>query len=200
MEDPVRKARFVLGASSPSAFPDWHLPEVAFAGRSNVGNSSALKLLTGGRTKVRVSKNPGRTTEINFFELALTEDRNLGFVDLPGYGYASVPKALREHWGHLVRRYFETRDQLRLTILLCDLRRGPESEEEGLAAWLDELDIPWLLVLTKADKISKNQRKPMAWKAAKALGLTGASPVIFSAKDSLGLEQLWKRILKASFG
>ncbi len=200
MENLVRRARFVLGAASAKAFPDWDLPEVAFAGRSNVGKSSALKVLTGGKTKVRVSKNPGRTTEINFFELGLTDDRTLSFVDLPGYGYASVPRAMREHWGTLVRGYFENRKRLALTILLCDLRRGPESEEEGLVAWLEELDIPWLLLLTKADKISKSQRKPMAWKAAKALDLTGSSPILFSAKDGFGIEQLWRKILQASFG
>ncbi len=200
MENHVKNARFTLGAASVSAFPDWERPEVAFAGRSNVGKSSALKLLTGGKTKVRVSKQPGRTTEVNFFEIDLPGDRHISFVDLPGYGYASVPRAMREHWGRLVRAYFEQRENLKLTILLCDLRRGPEEEEENLAAWLEELDIPWVLVLTKADKISKNKRKPMAWQAAKALGLKPNAAILFSAKEGFGLESLWRRIERACFG
>ncbi len=192
----IVKARFVVGASRPEAFPAWDLPEVAFAGRSNVGKSSALKLLTAGQCQVRVSKTPGRTREINFFEITLAKGRRLSFVDLPGYGFAAVAPALQERWARLVEAYLEARPNLKLLVLLCDLRRGPEEEERSLVAWLEQLGIAWRLVCTKADKLPKSKRLPAAQRAAERLGV--GRPILFSGRTGLGRDELWAAILRAT--
>jgi len=193
----VRTAQFVVGASSAKAFPDWDLPEVAFAGRSNVGKSSALKALTGGKCAVRVSKTPGRTREINVFELDLVGRLPIAFIDLPGYGYASVPLRMRAQWGPLVRSYMEGRDNLKAVVLLCDARRGPEDEELGLVEWLEERSIDWICVCTKSDKLAKSKVKPAVWQAARTLGIAGSRAVAFSAKSGVGVDDLWRRILRS---
>lgn len=192
----VRKAQFVVGASGAKAFPVWDLPEVAFAGRSNVGKSSALKALTGGKCSVRVSKTPGRTREINVFELDLVDRPSVAFVDLPGYGYASVPLKMRAQWGPLVRSYLEDRANLKAVVLLCDVRRGPEDEELGLVEWLDERSIDWIAVCTKSDKLAKSKVKPAVWQAARALGIPASRAVAFSAKTGFGVDEVWRRILR----
>ncbi len=192
----VSKARFVVGAARPEAFPNWDLPEVAFAGRSNVGKSSALKLLTAGRCAVRVSKTPGRTREINFFELTLVGGRRLSFVDLPGYGFAAVAPALQRHWARLVEAYLSNRPNLKLLVLLCDLRRGPEEEEDSLVEWLEQLGVAWRLLCTKADKLPKNKRVPAAQRAAGRLG--AKRPILFSGRTGLGRDELWAAILRAT--
>jgi GTP-binding protein len=193
----VHKARFVKGVTGSGRYPDWNLPEIAFAGRSNVGKSSALQVLLQGRCKVRISKTPGRTRELNFFQTHLevnaidqhlptplhplppqtadapdaenTAHTTLAMVDLPGYGYAKVPLWKRSDWGPLVEAYLENRSNLCGVVLLCDLRRGPEAEEHGLVEYLAAVGLPICLVLTKSDKLSKNRRKPAAYEARKKL-------------------------------
>lgn len=191
----VRRARFVKAAATPDAFPTWDLPEIAFAGRSNVGKSSALKLLTAGHCTVRVSRTPGRTREINFFEVELDAGRTLSFVDLPGYGYAAVSRSLQRKWAQLAEAYLSKRPNLRLFLLLCDVRRGPEAEEEQLVEWLDQLSVPWKLVCTKADKLPKSRRLPAAQRAAERLGVK--RPILFSGRTGIGKEDLWRAILQS---
>ena len=126
----VSGARFVIGAAQASQFPDWQLPEIAFGGRSNVGKSSLLRVLAGSRRLVRVSRTPGRTREVNFFELKLAREP-CAFVDLPGYGYAKVPGAMRSRWGQTLEDYFNYRPQLAALVLLVDARRGPTGRPCG---------------------------------------------------------------------
>ena len=165
-----REARFLAGASTAAAFPRDTLPEIAFAGRSNVGKSSLVNALTGRRTLARTSNTPGRTRQINFFDL----DTRLMLVDLPGYGYAEAPKIEVRHWTALLRRYLETRTALRSVCLLIDSRHGIKDVDYPLMLMLDDAGVSYQIVLTKTDKlgagelalIAERTRAEMAARAA----------------------------------
>ncbi len=175
----ISDASFVKGAAKSTQFPDWDLPEIAFGGRSNVGKSSLLRVLAGSRRLVRVSRTPGRTQEVNFFRLRI-DATECGFVDLPGYGYAKVPKKIKLLWGRVVEHYFAERAQLAALVLLIDSRRGPKQAELELFAYLKDLDRPCLPVYTKIDKLPKTKLDTHLWRAHKALGASG-KPLGFSA-------------------
>ena len=145
----ARPCRFLAGAASAAGLPGASLPEIAFAGRSNVGKSSLVNALTGRRSLARTSDTPGRTRQINFFEL----DGRLMLVDLPGYGYAAASKRLVEEWTRLVRHYLGTSPRLRRVCLLIDARHGVKEIDRPLMAMLDELAVSYQIVLTKADKL-----------------------------------------------
>ena len=165
-----REARFLAGASTAAAFPRDTLPEIAFAGRSNVGKSSLVNALTGRRTLARTSNTPGRTRQINFFDL----DTRLMLVDLPGYGYAEAPKIEVRRWTALLRRYLETRTALRSVCLLIDSRHGIKDVDYPLMLMLDNAGVSYQIVLTKTDKlgagelalIAERTRAEMAARAA----------------------------------
>ena len=142
------EARFIAGAPSPSALPPEGLPEIAFVGRSNVGKSSLVNALTGRRTLARISNTPGRTRQINFFDLG----GRLMLVDLPGYGYAEAPKSAVKSWTSLVRHYLQIRAALRRVCLLIDSRHGIKEADLPLMRMLDEAGVSYQIVLTKADK------------------------------------------------
>ena len=144
----AREARFVAGASEPSMLPVDGLPEIAFAGRSNVGKSSLVNALTGRRMLARTSNTPGRTRQINFFDLG----GRLMLVDLPGYGYADAPKTAIKGWTGLVRRYLRTRAALRRVCLLLDSRHGIKEVDRPLMDMLDDSGVSYQIVLTKTDK------------------------------------------------
>jgi GTP-binding protein len=188
----ISGATFVKGAAKSTQFPDWDLPEIAFGGRSNVGKSSLLRVLAGSRRLVRVSRTPGRTREVNFFRLRL-DNTDCGFVDLPGYGYAKVPKQIKQLWGRVVERYFAERAQLAALVLLIDSRRGPEVAELELYAYLKDLDRPCLPVYTKTDKLPKTKRDTLLWRSHKALGASG-KPVGFSALTGEGKEDVLAKL------
>jgi len=139
---------------SVDRMPAEDLPEVAFAGRSNVGKSSCINTLLNRRKLARVSQSPGRTRLLNVF----TIDGAVRFVDLPGYGFARAPKRVRESWGPMVEGYLRRRRSLVLLVLLLDLRREPSPEDRQLASWLAARRLPVLVVLTKSDKVGRNQR------------------------------------------
>jgi len=153
-------------AAKPNEYPDDGLPEIAFAGRSNVGKSSLINALLGRRRFARTSNTPGRTQRLHFYRVA---DRYY-LVDLPGYGFAKVPMAVKRAWGPMVRTYLGTRGPLAGVIQVVDLRHPPSREDGQLAAWLTEYRIRHWVVATKADKISRGQRA--AHLAAIAKGLT----------------------------
>ncbi|HEX3411014.1 MAG TPA: ribosome biogenesis GTP-binding protein YihA/YsxC [Stellaceae bacterium] len=142
------EARFIAGAPSPSALPPEGLPEIAFVGRSNVGKSSLVNALTGRRTLARISNTPGRTRQINFFDLG----GRLMLVDLPGYGYAEAPKSAVKSWTSLVQYYFRNRAALRRVCLLIDSRHGIKEVDRPLMRILDDAGMSYQIVLTKADK------------------------------------------------
>ena len=147
------EARFIAGAPSPSALPPEGLPEIAFVGRSNVGKSSLVNALTGRRTLARISNTPGRTRQINFFDLG----GRLMLVDLPGYGYAEAPKSAVKSWTSLVRYYLQTRAALRRVCLLIDSRHGIKEVDRPLMRMLDDAGVSYQVVLTKADKVGKGE-------------------------------------------
>jgi GTP-binding protein len=151
----VHKARFLAGAADPAHIPKLSYPEIAFAGRSNVGKSSLLNRLVGQRKLARVSKTPGRTQQINFFLI----DERLVFVDLPGYGFARVPAHVQQEWKHLVETYVSTRRKLRAVAVIVDLRRGVEADDAQLLAYLHAHGIRAILVATKADKLAYGARQ-----------------------------------------
>ncbi|MCX8072027.1 MAG: ribosome biogenesis GTP-binding protein YihA/YsxC [Candidatus Binatia bacterium] len=189
----LHQARFLVGAASPSQFPRFAYPEVAFVGRSNAGKSSLLNRLLGGRRGIaRVSKTPGRTQQINFFLV----DDSLIFADLPGYGFAKVPPAMRAQWSELLQLYLETRHQLRAALLITDIRRGLEAEEWQMISRLRALGISCLVVATKADKLGQGERVRRARELAVELGQVGVELVVSSAITGEGIPQIWQVIFR----
>ena len=189
----VLSAAFVLSATKPGHYPPTELPEVAFVGRSNVGKSSLINALVGRKGLARTSNTPGRTQEINFFRV---NDR-IGFVDLPGYGYAKVPEALRRQWGPMIETYLRERPTLRLVVLILDCRRDPSGEDLQLLDWLRHYGIACLPVMTKIDKLSRNELTERLRVIAAVLATSPpALPLCFSARNREGKEALWREIEK----
>ena len=180
---------FVKSATSPSGYPRENLPEVAFAGRSNVGKSSLINALVQRKRLARTSNTPGRTQLINFFNI----NDSLLFVDLPGYGFARVPEAVKREWGPMVETYLRERDCLKLVVLILDIRRDPSAEDLALKSWLDFYGRRTLFVLTKMDKLSRGESKKRQ-RAVKELLNLDAAPILFSAKTGLGRDSVWEAI------
>ena len=182
---------FVASAYTPEQYPPANRPEIAFAGRSNVGKSSLLNKLTNRRHLAVTSSRPGRTRSINFFAVG----KDLYFVDLPGYGYAKVPRKVKKSWKEMVETYLLGRPTLKGVVLILDIRRDPGSDDLGLLDWLQHHNIPVLLVLTKADKLSRQKALSRAAIISKALhGTSLPKPLIFSSRTGLGKEHLWESI------
>ena len=179
----ARECSFVRGIASLDALPGTGLPEVAFAGRSNAGKSSLLNALTGRKTLARVSVTPGRTREINFFELG----GRLMLADLPGYGYARVSKADSARWNDLIFAYLRGRPNLRRVVLLIDSRRGPMESDIAVMKLLDEAAVSYQMVLTKADKPKATELAAIQAKVAAELAKHAAAyPQILSTSARFG--------------
>lgn len=186
----VKQAEFVKSATKPDQYPAPDLPEIAFAGRSNVGKSSLINALVNRKNLVKTSSKPGCTQLINFFEV----NRVLSIVDLPGYGYAKVSKTLRAQWGPMMKRYLSVRESLKGVVLLNDIRRDPGREELEFMDWLIGAGTPCLLVLTKADKLSRPQQQKRLAAISKVFGRDRRDILLFSAKSRLGKDVLWNEI------
>lgn len=187
-------AEFIKSATAPSQYPETGLPEVAFAGKSNVGKSSLINTLVHRKNLARISNTPGRTQLINFF---LIRDRCL-FVDLPGYGYARVPESVKRKWGPMIESYLRESRQLRLVTMIMDIRRDPGKDDFALIEWLRHYEIPAIVVLTKVDKLSKNQRRNRYQLIRNTLGMPADSePVLFSSATGEGRDILWREIERA---
>ena len=184
----ITSAAFFKSAHSAAQLKGTSLPEIAFSGRSNVGKSSLINCLLNRRGLAKTSSTPGRTQAVNFIDV----NGSFYFVDLPGYGYAKVPEAMRKKWGGLIATYLENSSTLRLVVLIIDARRDPTDDEILFMKWLHERDIPALAVLTKIDKIGKNmqQKSRAAWK--KILGID--TILLFSALNAEGKDKIWKEI------
>lgn len=165
------------------------LPEFAFSGRSNVGKSSLINTLLNRKGFAKTSATPGRTQSINFMEI----NKTFCFVDLPGYGYANVPLSVRKKWLPLIEGYLQDRSTLRLVIIIGDIRREPQEEEMLYAAWLNQHGIPLMIVLTKIDKVTKQQqiKSLKLWK--NRLGIEGEI-ILFSAATGEGKDRIWKHL------
>ena len=187
----IKSAEFITSATKPSQYPAMALPEIAFAGRSNVGKSSLINTLVNRKHLVKTSSTPGRTQLINFFEI----NGRMGFVDLPGYGYAKVPVSVRKKWGPMIETYLSNRKTLKGVIVIMDIRRIPRQEELNLLAWLDHYAIASIFVLTKTDKLSKNKQTQQQHLIARALERPKNDFILFSAKTRRGRDALWNAIL-----
>lgn len=186
----IRDVQFVKSAVKPDQYPDYDLAEIAFAGRSNVGKSSLINTLIQRRDMVKTSSRPGCTQLINFFLVNGT----LSMVDLPGYGYAKVSKKIRATWQPMVETYLSGRANLRGLVLIIDIRRDPGREESDLADWLESRGIPYLVVLTKADKLSKTQQQKRSAAISSLMHRDKNTVVLFSAKTRFGRETVLDEI------
>jgi GTP-binding protein len=184
----ISSARFVKSAKQPNDFPRDQRPEIAFCGRSNIGKSSLLNVLTNSRGLARTSSSPGRTQMLNFF---LVND-NAYFVDLPGYGYAKVSKSIRESFGEMIENYLLNREQLRLILMLVDSRFPPTESDVIMKHWLDYNGIPSAIILTKIDKISRNELTKALRISAETLNTK--ETFAFSAVTGYGKEQILNKI------
>jgi GTP-binding protein len=186
----IKSVEFIKSAVKPADYPPAILPEVVFAGRSNVGKSSLINALVNRKRLARTSSTPGRTQLINFFNI----NENLVFVDIPGYGYAKVPKKVRDQWAPMIETYLSTRETLKGLILIMDIRRNPGPMESNFVAWLAYHHVPIILVLTKADKLSRSKQADQQRLAAKVFPDAGADIILFSAKTRMGRNRVWKAI------
>lgn len=186
----VLSAEFLLGADGLSRCPKAGLPEIAFAGRSNVGKSSLINSLMNRRRLARTSNTPGRTQSINFYRV----NEKLLFVDLPGYGYAKVPLKVRGKWGPLVESYLAGRKTLRGVVVILDIRREPAEEDLMLMEWLSSHSIEWCGVLTKADKVSRSTATTHARHVKESLHIHDDRLFVFSTKTGQGKGDLWRFI------
>jgi len=187
----ITSAKFVTSATKPSQYPPADLPEIAFAGRSNVGKSSLINTLVNRKHLVKTSSTPGRTQLINFFNI----NEAVGFVDLPGYGYARVPVSVRKKWGPMIETFLSNRESLRGIVVIMDIRRTPGTEESDLLHWLAHYNIASILVITKTDKLSKNKQAKQVNTIIQTLGVALDEIILFSAKTRLGKDAVWNAIL-----
>jgi len=186
----IRSAKFICSAVTPGQYPPADLPEVAFAGRSNVGKSSLINKILNRKKLVRTSKTPGRTQLLNFFEI----NELWRFVDFPGYGYAKVPVEIKKRWRPMVESYLTSRVNLRGMVWLLDIRREVSKEDLQLWDWLQVKQVPVIIVVTKADKLSKNKRNKQAASIAKSLGRKAQELIQFSATSGEGKDEIWQAL------
>ncbi len=183
----IRKLEFIGGMAAADGWrPESELPEIAFSGRSNVGKSSLLNRLIRRKAFARVSRTPGRTREINFFRV------NSGFVlaDLPGYGYAKISKEKKADWKPLIEGYLRGTPQLAGVVQLLDIRRQPSEDDVAMLDYLAELELPTVVVLTKADKLARNAADARADEIMKSLSLERDQTILFSALTGQGRDEL----------
>lgn len=187
-----KNAKFIKTAIQPKDYPDLKnlsgqlMPEIAVAGRSNVGKSSLLNNLFQADGLVKTSSTPGKTQAINFFTL----NNNLAFVDLPGYGYAKVSQSVRKQWGPMVQKYLEQRETLQLILFLFDIRRMPNEDDKKLIDWIMHSQKGMILVLTKVDKVTQSEKAINTRNILEALNLENLHSVQYSVPKGLGRKQL----------
>ena len=185
------QVEFIKSAYKSDQYPPPHYPEIAFAGRSNVGKSSLINVLTNRRKLARTSSRPGRTQAINFFLV----NKAIYLVDLPGYGYAKVPVHIKRTWGSMVESYLRTRHNLRGVVLILDVRREMKKEEWDLVEWLKYYGIPIILVITKVDKVARHKAIKKAKEVEKSFtGELAFRPFLFSAKTREGRDEIWEAV------
>lgn len=187
----LHNVEFLISAANPKDFPQNRLPEIAFAGKSNVGKSSVINRILQRKNFARVGEKPGKTIHVNYF----TIDKACYFVDLPGYGYAKVSQEEKDRWGRLMEDYFAAQ-RIDLGILIVDSRHPPTNNDITMAKWFLDSGCPFVVVANKLDKLKKSEVEPNLVTISKDLDLPEACPVIpFSAEKGTGREELLKIIL-----
>ena len=182
---------FLISAFHETQYPQPDRPEIAFAGRSNVGKSSLINALVKRKNLARTSGTPGRTQSINFFSM----NDQLYLVDLPGYGYAKVPLNVKKSWQDMVETYLSTRSNLKAVVVILDIRRDLTPGDTELLNWLKYYHVNTILVLTKADKVSRQEaRKRAQIIRGQCEDIVEGSPTLFSAKTRHGRDELWEEI------
>ena len=190
----VQKAEFILSAASPKDFRRDALPQVAFAGRSNVGKSSVINRLLNRKNFARVGAAPGKTTQINYFKI----DNAFYLVDLPGYGYARVSKGERDRWGRLMEGYFADPELMTLGGMIVDARHKPTADDCTMAQWYRGAGCPFLVVANKLDKLKKSEVEGNLQRIRETLELGEEDLVIpFSAEKGTGRDELLRAILSS---
>ena len=188
-----QNVEFLISAASTGDFPKNRLPEIAFAGKSNVGKSSVINRLLQRKNFARVGDKPGKTVHVNYFVI----DRKCYLVDLPGYGFAKVSQQEKERWGRLMEDYFAAQ-RINLGVLIVDYRHPPTNNDISMANWFLDSGCPFVVVANKMDKLKKSELKPNLEVIRRDLGLPDSCPVIpFSAEKGDGREELVRRILSA---
>lgn len=198
----ILSAEFRATAVDAPGWPPPDVPELAFAGRSNVGKSSMINALVGRRNLVRVSNTPGRTRTLNFFDVAIEDDdgarRSLRLCDLPGYGFAKVSRREREQWREMIEAYLTTRATLCAVVCIVDGEVGLTEDDIALFRWLAAVGREAVVAATKIDRLRKARRHPALGQAARVLGLPPGRVMAFSATERIGVEALWARLLEAA--
>lgn len=189
----VTEAEFVISAVRPDQYPQDALPEIGLAGRSNVGKSSLINRLIERKNLARTSSQPGKTQQLNYYRV----NSQLYFVDFPGYGYAKVSKTQRQQWGAMIEQFLLNREELKLLLLIVDLRHPPTKDDQLMFDWARHYNLPVCVVATKSDKISKTRREQHLKAVKQTLGLDPTFPIVmFSSETGLGREELWEIISK----
>jgi GTP-binding protein len=189
----IRNVEFIGGMAEKHGWrPESSLPEVAFAGRSNVGKSSLLNTLVRRKSFARVSRTPGRTREINFFRV----NNSFVLVDLPGYGYARISKEKKAGWRPMIESYLRRTTQLRGIVLLLDIRREPSEDDRAMLDFLSELEVPAIVALTKADKLNKAGACEKTAEISRSLALEADQVIQFSAQTGEGRVELLEAIMQ----
>jgi GTP-binding protein len=181
----ILSAEFVVSAPGPKQFPRDSRPQIAFAGKSNVGKSSLINALLHRTNLVKTSATPGKTQLVNFFII----NDSFYFVDLPGYGYAKVPHAVTDAWAAMIEGYLENSKSLRAVVVLLDSRRKPDERDAVMLDWLRQNGIPAIVVATKADKLNRQETETAKKSIAAGLGL--GAPLLTSSTSGLGMKELW---------
>ena len=183
----IKNMEFLISAVKQSQYPEELLPEIAFAGRSNVGKSSMINMLLNRRNFARTSSTPGKTQTINFYEI----DNKFRFVDLPGYGYARVSKTQHESWGKVMNTYLNERENLLEVIQLVDIRHKPSAKDKEMYNWILEAGYNGIIIATKADKMSKGQIQKQLDVIRKELGAKDRIIIPISTLSKLNKYEVW---------
>lgn len=188
----VTEAEIVISAVRKEQYPQEALPEIALAGRSNVGKSSLINKVIQRKALARTSSKPGKTQTLNFYKI----NNSFNFVDFPGYGFAKVSKQQREAWGRMIEEYLINRKELKVVLLITDLRHPPTKDDQAMYDWLKHYNIPVIIIGTKADKIPKGKWDKHKKILKETLGIDNNDRIVlFSAGTGLGKEQLWNELI-----
>ncbi|TVX87230.1 ribosome biogenesis GTP-binding protein YihA/YsxC [Paenibacillus agilis] len=194
----IKNAEFIISAVGPDQYPEDGLPEIALAGRSNVGKSSLINRLIMRKNLARTSSQPGKTQQLNYYRIHT--DNELYFVDVPGYGFAKVSKTQRAAWGRMIEAYIQNREPLKLIMQVIDLRHPPSKDDIMMYDWLTHFDLPVCIVATKADKLPRSQWPKHLKQVKTTLGIKPNTPIImFSSETGMGREELWDIITQTAF-